>query len=118
MIEYKPDYYINKLKEEFNLLAIKAEFEAEGSTIEELAELSNMCTSSEIPLTLKIGGPSAQRELGARQPTLVCSRLNSYPAPPQHNSLMVSPASIAPDWIINRMILAACALSTPSISPS
>lgn len=63
MIEYKPDYYINMLKEEFNLLAIKAEFEAEGSTIEELAELSNMCTSSEIPLTLKIGGPSAQRDM-------------------------------------------------------
>ncbi len=63
MIEHSPSYYINKLKEEFNLLAIKAEFEAEGSTIEELATLSNFCASSGIPLTLKIGGPAAQRDM-------------------------------------------------------
>ncbi len=63
MINQPPSYYINKLKKEFNLLAIKAEFEAEGSTIEELATLSNLCSYCEIPLTLKIGGPGAQRDM-------------------------------------------------------
>ncbi len=63
MINQPPSHYINKLKKEFGLLAIKAEFEAEGSTIEELATLSNLCASCKIPLTLKIGGPGAQRDM-------------------------------------------------------
>ena len=46
-----------------NLLALKAEFEAEGTRLEELASLSNLCIKYNIPLTLKIGGPLAQRDI-------------------------------------------------------
>ncbi len=45
------------------LLAIKAEFEAEGTRIDELVVLSQFCCEYSIPLTLKIGGPSARRDM-------------------------------------------------------
>ncbi len=45
------------------LLAIKAEFEAEGTRIEELSVLSQLCCKYSIPLTLKVGGPSASRDI-------------------------------------------------------
>ena len=44
------------------LIAIKAEFEAEGTRIDELAILSELCCKKKVPLTLKIGGPCAQRD--------------------------------------------------------
>ena len=44
------------------LLAIKAEFEAEGTRIDELALLSELCCKKNVALTLKIGGPYAQRD--------------------------------------------------------
>jgi len=43
--------------------AIKAEFEAEGTRFEELAILNTLCTDLNISLTLKIGGPLAQRDI-------------------------------------------------------
>ena len=45
-----------------NLQAIKAEFEAEGTRIDELIILSELCCSKNIAFTLKVGGPSAQRD--------------------------------------------------------
>jgi len=54
---------LNNLKNLGCLTAIKAEFEAEGTTLEELLFLSKLCASVEIPLTLKIGGPAAQRDV-------------------------------------------------------
>ncbi len=45
------------------LLAIKAEFEAEGTRIDELSFLSQLCCKYSIPLTLKVGGPSASRDI-------------------------------------------------------
>lgn len=45
-----------------SLTAIKAEFEAEGTRIEELIVLSELCCKKNIDFTLKIGGPSAQRD--------------------------------------------------------
>lgn len=51
------------LKSSKRLNAIKAEFEAEGTRIEELAILSHLCTTNSIPLTLKVGGPCAKRDI-------------------------------------------------------
>ena len=51
------------LKETGRLLAIKAEFEAEGTRIDELGILSNACFKSNVPLTLKTGGPAAIRDI-------------------------------------------------------
>jgi len=54
---------ISKLRDMNMLLAIKAEFEAEGTRIDELSVLSGLCFKWKIPLTLKIGGPSAKRDI-------------------------------------------------------
>ncbi len=51
------------LKNTGRLIAIKAEFEAEGTRIDELGLLSNACFKNTIPLTLKTGGPSAIRDI-------------------------------------------------------
>ena len=52
-----------KIQSNNNLLSIKAEFEAEGNSLEELTLLSNQCNFYKIPLTLKIGGPQAKRDI-------------------------------------------------------
>ena len=46
-----------------SFLAVKAELEAEGTRIDELATLSGLCFNHRIPLTLKIGGPTAERDI-------------------------------------------------------
>lgn len=51
------------LKNTERLHAIKAEFEAEGTRIDELAVLSQLCCKYGIAFTLKIGGPIAKRDL-------------------------------------------------------
>ena len=40
-----------------SIMAIKAEFEAEGTRIEELVILSELCCKKNVDFTLKIGGP-------------------------------------------------------------
>ncbi len=54
---------IETLLDTGNLIAIKAEFEAEGTRIDELAVLSQLCCKYKVPLTLKIGGPCAKRDI-------------------------------------------------------
>ena len=51
------------LKSSKMLLAIKAEFEAEGTRIDELSIISYLCLKNNVPLTLKIGGPCAKRDI-------------------------------------------------------
>ena len=50
------------LKQDYDLLAIKSEFEAEGSSLEEVSFLSDICLRSKIDLTIKVGGAQAQRD--------------------------------------------------------
>ena len=72
MIYPHPSFFLDKLIKSHDLIAIKAEFEAEGSTLDELCVLSHLCALFESSLTVKVGGPSAQRdfyescELGAK----------------------------------------------------
>tara|TARA_A100001011_G_scaffold400789_1_gene518855 strand:+ start:4027 stop:4821 length:795 start_codon:yes stop_codon:yes gene_type:complete len=54
---------ILSLKDTGRLLAIKAEFEAEGTRIDEIGILSNACYKNNVPLTLKTGGPAAIRDI-------------------------------------------------------
>ena len=54
---------LKTLKEMYNIQGIKAEFEAEGSSLVDLYRLRRLCSELNIKLFLKIGGPEAVRDI-------------------------------------------------------
>jgi 4-hydroxy-2-oxoheptanedioate aldolase len=51
------------LKDNFELCAVKAEFEAEGASLRDLMRLRVLTARKNVPLYLKIGGVEALRDI-------------------------------------------------------
>lgn len=54
---------LTQLKEEYGVFEIKAEFEAEGSRMEELMRLKDITSKVDLPIILKIGGVEAVTDM-------------------------------------------------------
>ncbi len=54
---------LKKLKSDYGVIEIKAEFEAEGSRIEEMMRLKDVTSAVNLPIILKIGGAEAVTDI-------------------------------------------------------
>jgi len=61
--ELKMVEVLKELNNSYSVVGVKAEFEAEGTRTEELMRLKEICMTAKIPLTLKIGGCEAVRDM-------------------------------------------------------
>ncbi|GAG97311.1 unnamed protein product, partial [marine sediment metagenome] len=62
-LEYQMVDIARELKEKHAAISVKAEFEAEGTRLEELLRLKEICMVAGVGLTLKIGGCESIRDM-------------------------------------------------------
>lgn len=62
-LEYQMVDILRELKEKHAAVSVKAEFEAEGTRLEELLRLKETCMVAGVGLTLKIGGCESVRDM-------------------------------------------------------
>ncbi|ACF11854.1 conserved hypothetical protein [Chlorobaculum parvum NCIB 8327] len=62
-IEYQMLDVLKQLRDEYGVFEIKAEFEAEGSRIEEMMRLKDVTSKVNLPIILKIGGVEAVTDI-------------------------------------------------------
>ena len=55
-LEKKMVALLTTMKQDFNVTGIKAEFEAEGTRMEEALRLKEVSMTAGLPLTIKVGG--------------------------------------------------------------
>lgn len=63
LLEKKMVDVLRDLKENHNVVGVKAEFEAEGTRLEEAMRLKEVVTKADLDLTIKIGGCEALRDM-------------------------------------------------------
>jgi len=63
ILEYEMIEVLKKLKNDYGVFEIKAEFEAEGSRMEEMMRLKDVTAKVELPIILKIGGVEAVTDI-------------------------------------------------------
>lgn len=95
-IEYEMIELLEILKNEFGVIEIKAEFEAEGSRIEEMMRLKDIASKVNLPIILKIGGAEAVTDIYNG----IILGVNGLVAPMVETSYAVSKYL----WVIENMI--------------